>query len=639
MSLQPHHDGSATYVPEQEPALGQTVPVFVRVPAGADVRQVHVRTTGDGEPRFAEATVDRREGGDVWWRADVEVRNPVSNYRFMLSGARGYRWLNAAGLVDHDVPDNGDFKLVSYAPPPAWARDALIYQIFPDRFARSAAADGRTGPDWAIPCDWDTPVIGRGPETPYQFYGGDLDGITERLDHLDRLGVNTLYLTPIFPARSNHRYDASSFDRVDPLLGGDAALVRLADAVRARGWRLLGDITSNHTGDAHEWFTTAAADVHAAERELYYFDEVTGCDNSSSADGHNSASAPLGGAPDRMKAGLTPRWDLEPSYESWNGVKSLPKLNWGSTELRRRFATAEDSLLRRWLRPPYGLAGWRVDVANMTGRRGADGYTHEVAKLLREVVADTRPDGLLLAEHGHDHTGDLDRDGWHGTMNYVGFTDPVWSWLRHGDDPVPNFLGTPGGVPRRAAGAVLATMNTYRSLISWRSYVHSWQLLGSHDSARIRTVVGDAARQEVAAGLLATMPGTPVIFAGDELGLTGTNGEGSRTPMPWHRPESWDQGTFAAYRGLLALRRGEPALRHGGLRWVHADADTLVFLREAPTGTVLVLARRAAAAPVRLAGLPAGDNVYGGAPALRPDADGVVTLPADGPTFQVWRLG
>ncbi|MFG1801929.1 glycoside hydrolase family 13 protein [Micromonospora carbonacea] len=618
VSLSPHHDGSAAYVPEQEPALGQTVPVLVRVPAGADVRAVHVRSTPDGEPRFAEAVVDRRTGADVWWRADVEVRNPVSNYRFMLTDARGdYRWLTAAGLTDHDVPDHGDFKLVTHAPPPAWARDAVIYQIFPDRFARSAAADGRAAPDWAVPCDWDTPVVGRGPQTPRQFYGGDLDGIAERLDHLDRLGVDTVYLTPIFPARSNHRYDAASFDTVDPLLGGDAALARLADAVHARGWRLLGDITSNHTGDAHHWFTAAVSDVTAPERELYYFDAVTG------------------------------------DYESWNGVRSLPRLNWGSAELRRRFATAEDSLLRRWLRPPYSLDGWRVDVANMTGRRGADAYTHEVARLLREVVAQTRADGLVLAEHGHDHTGDLDRDGWHGTMNYVGFTDPVWSWLRHGSEPgaapasaaggvaaaaLPNFLGTPGGVRRRDAHAVRATMDSYRSLVSWRSYVHSWQLLGSHDSARIRTVVGDAARQEVAAGLLVAMPGTPVVFAGDELGLTGTNGEGSRTPMPWHRPDTWDVGTFAAYRRLIALRRAEPALRHGSLRWVHVDADTLVFLRETPTGGVLALARRAAAVPVRVAGLPAGENVYGGAPALRPDADGTVTLPADGPTFQLWRV-
>lgn len=614
---QPHHDGSPLYVPQQEPTLGETVDVLVRVPTGADVREVHVRTTADGEPRFREATVDRVDGDEVWWRVEVETRNPVSTYRFLLSGRNGPRWLTAAGVVDHDVPDHGDFKLVSYAAPPAWARDAVIYQIFPDRFARSAAADSRPLPDWAIPCDWDTPVVGRGPETPHQFYGGDLDGITERLDHLDRLGVNTVYLTPIFPARSNHRYDATSFDRVDPVLGGDAALARLGDAVRARGWRLLGDITSNHTGDGHDWFTAASSDVRAPERGLYYFDEISGCGDSSSA---------------------RPGPRREPSYESWNGVPSLPKLNWGSPELRRRFATGDDAPLRRWLRPPHGLDGWRVDVANMTGRRGVDAYTHEVAALLRAVVAGERPDALLMAEHGHDHTGDLDRDGWHGTMNYVGFTDPVWSWLRHGEDPVPNFLGTPGGVPRRDAGTVLATMNAYRSLVSWRSYVHSWQLLGSHDSARIRSVVGDAARQEVAAGLLATMPGTPMIFAGDEWGLTGLDGESSRTPMPWHRPQERDAGTFAAYRALIALRHAEPALRHGGLRWLHHDPDTLVFLREAPTGVVLVLARRAPGRPVRLSGLPPGENVYGGAPALRPGPDGVLALPGDGPTFQVWRL-
>ncbi|MEE6259565.1 alpha-amylase family glycosyl hydrolase [Plantactinospora sonchi] len=621
----PHHDGSARYVPEQAPTLGDTVDVFVRVPVGAPVRRVFVRTTPDGEPHFAAATVDRRAGRDTWWRAEVEVRNPVTNYRFLLDEPGGNRWLTALGVVGHDVPDSTDFRLVAYDPPPAWARDAVVYQIFPDRFARSARSARRALPDWAIPCDWDrTPVVGSGPETPYQYYGGDLDGIAERLDHLDRLGVNTVYLTPFFPARSNHRYDAASFDRVDPLLGGDAALARLADAVHARGWRLLGDITSNHTGDGHEWFVGASSAVRAPERELYYLDDVTG------------------------------------DYECWKGVRTLPKLNWGSAELRRRFTEGPEAVLRRWLLPPYGLDGWRVDVANMTGRRGRDAYTHEVAALLRAAVVATRPDGLVVAEHGHDHTGDLDRDGWQGTMNYTGFTDPVWSWLRADDSgaadghgtvdgdrsggvTLPNFLGVPGGIRRRDAGSMVATMNAFRSLVSWRSYVHSWQLLGSHDSARIRTVVGDAARQEVAVGLLATMPGTPMIFAGDELGLSGVNGEDSRTPMPWHRPESWDLATFEAYRSLLALRRAAPELRHGGLRWAYVDPDTLVFLRETPGGALLVLARRAAGAPVRLRGLPTGDhgyadNLHGGAPTVRADGDGVVTLPGDGPTFQVWRL-
>lgn len=610
--MEAHHDGSALYVPQQAPALGETVPLFVRVPSGTPVERMHVRSTPDGEPHFAEAVVDRRDRyGDTWWRAQVRVRNPVTGYRFLLDTPAGARWLTAYGLVAHEVPDSTDFRLVGYPAPPAWARDAVVYQIFPDRFARSAAADGRTLPDWATGCDWDTPVIGRGPQTPYQFYGGDLDGIAERLDHLAGLGVNTVYLTPIFPARSNHRYDAASFDHVDPLLGGDAALVRLSRAVHDRGWRLLGDVTTNHTGDAHPWFTAAQAGVTAAERELYYFGE----------DG---------------------------DYESWCGVTSLPKLNWGSAELRRRFVSGPDAVLPRWLSPPYELDGWRVDVANMTGRRGADAYTGQVAALLRAAVAGTRADGLIVAEHAHDATADLDGDGWHGTMNYAGFTRPLWGWLR-GDDPAqPGFAAVPGEVRRWDGAAFLAGMRSFSAQVSWRSRVHSWNLVGSHDTPRIRTIVGDPARVEVAAGLMFTLPGTPMVFAGDEIGLTGEIGESARTPMPWHRPESWHTATLDRYRALIALRRGSAALRHGGLRWLHADAESLVFLRETAGEALLVLARRSAGDPVRLTGVPAAcgvgagvsvaENVYGGADDLHRATDGVVILSGDGPTFQVWRL-
>ncbi|GAA4472147.1 glycoside hydrolase family 13 protein [Phytohabitans houttuyneae] len=581
----PHHDG--TMVSTQTPALGETVTVFVRVPAGTPARRVHVRSTPDGEPHFTPAAVDRTTPDATWWRAEVVVRNPVTNYRFLVDD----RWLNGLGVAAHDVPDDLDFRLVAHDPPPAWSRDAVVYEIFPDRFARSGR-DLPPAPDWAVPCDWDTPVDTGQALVQRQFYGGDLDGIAGRLDHLERLGVNTVYLTPIFPARSNHRYDAAAFDRIDPLLGGDAALARLAAAVHARGWRLIGDVTTNHTGDAHPWFTAAVSDVEASERAMYYFDE--------SGD-----------------------------YESWTGVKTLPKLNWASPVLRERLA----EVVRAWRRPPYGLDGWRVDVANMTGRCGADAYTHEVAAHLRAAAGD----GLFVAEHAHDHTGDLDRDGWQGTMNYAGFLRPLWTWLRGDDLDLPLFLGVPGGVPRRDGVAALATVRAFAARVSWRALTHSWTLLGSHDTARVRTVVGDPYRQEVAAGLLMTMPGTPMVFAGDEIGLRGVDGEDSRTPMPWQRTGEWDHATFARYRELVALRRDTPALRHGGLRWVHADADALAFVRETEGESVLVLARRATGEPVRLTGVPGGANVYGGAADLRPDAAGAVTLPADGPSFQVWR--
>ncbi len=582
--MRPHHDCSELYVSDPAPALGDTVSVFVRVPGGTGVSRVHMRWVRDGEPIFTSAVVDRRRAGDTWWRAELPAHNPVTRYRFLLGTTSGVRWLTGLGLTAHDVPDSTDFRLVAHPTTPAWARDAVIYQIFPDRYARSSAADRRETPDWAVRAGWDDPVV-PGPDAVRVLYGGDLDGIARRLDHVTSLGADTIYLTPFFPARSTHRYDGAGFDRVDPLLGGDRALERLSSAARERGVRLIGDLTTNHTGDAHPWFAT---------RPDYYYPDVF-----------------------------------------WLGVPSLPKLNWASAELRREFR----AIVQQWLTEPYGLSGWRIDVANMTARHGADDFNHEVAALLCRAVRDARPDGLLLAEHGHDATGDLDRDGWHGTMNYAGFTRPVWSWLRADTVPFEGFLGNPEELPRRDAGALVATMSAFASQMSWRSWESSWSLLGSHDTARIRTVVGDAARQAVAAGLLFTLPGTPMVFAGDEIGLTGGGNESARAPMPWDRPDEWDTQTLASYRALITLRKQAPALRAGGLRWVHADGDTLVFLRESATQSVLVLARRAGGEKLRLTGLPADttlENLYGGASPLHIEPDGSTTIDACGPDFQVW---
>ena len=171
----------------------------------------------------------------------------------------------------------------------------------------------------------------------------------------------------------------------------------------------------------------------------------------------------------------------------------------------------------------------------------------------------------------------------------------------------------------------------------------SWSLLGSHDSTRIRSVVRDPAVGEVAAGLLFTMPGTPMVFAGDEIGMEGVGDPGTRQPFPWHRPEVWDRTTLARYRELAALRCDHHALRSGGLRWAHAEGDALAFLRESERQRLLVLAARAGHGPLRL---PTGalglvgeaPNLDGNADPLRPDPDGSVTLPGDGPTFQLWQL-
>jgi len=272
----------------------------------------------------------------------------------------------------------------------------------------------------------------------------------------------------------------------------------------------------------------------------------------------------------------------------------------------------------------------------MTGRFGADNFTHDVARSLRRSVRQVQADGLLVAEHGHDATDDLDRDGWHGTMNYAGFTRPVWSWLRAPELDLPDFIGYPGGVPARTGPEAVATMRFFAAMQSWRALANSWTMLGSHDTARIWTVVGDQARMEVAIGMLMTMPGVPMVFAGDEVGLSGVNGEDARRPMPWDGP--WNESTLDTFRRLIQVRRATTALRQGGLQWAHVSDDALVYLRETAEERVVVLARRAPGAPLCL-DLHAGEatNIYGGATAPR-EPDGRFALPGDGPTLQLWRL-
>jgi len=554
---EPHHDGSELYVDGDV--------VRVRVPL--DVDAVALRYVEDGEGRGVEASPD----GDGWWSARLPLTNPVVNYRWLLSGGEvGYVWLNGAGLVDHDVPDADDFVLTTDTAAPAWHLGSVVYQIFPDRFATTGA--GGDPPEWAVSRAWHQQPNGRSPETPYEWFGGDLPGVEAHLDHIQRLGANVIYLTPVFPAGSTHRYDATTFERVDPLLGGDEALVSLAHAAHTRGMRVVSDLTTNHTGDKHEWFT-------GGERELYLFDESG-------------------------------------EYESWWGVKTLPKLNWRSPELRRRL----QHVAHKWLQPPFELDGWRVDVANMSGRTHATDVNRDVAPTLRKVLND---DSLLVAEHFHDYRPDF--RGWHGVMNYAGFSKPVWIWL-HGDFEQRAFE-LPVPLPRLGGAQVTRTMRAFRAGVPWQFALHSWSILDSHDTARFRTVAGSEDRQLVGVGLQMTTPGVPMVFAGDELGLEGEWGEDARRTMPWEEPLP---PLFEQYRRLIALRRSTEALARGGMRYAYVDDDVIAYVRETRDERLLCLASRAPHEPVRLP-LRAAETLYGD----DPEDD---RFPADGPSFHIWRL-
>ena len=254
---------------------------------------------------------------------------------------------------------------------------------------------------------------------------------------------------------------------------------------------------------------------------------------------------------------------------------------------------------------------------------------HHVAAWMRAHV----DPALLVAEHGHDYRSDLGVRGWHGVMNYSGFLRPLWTWLLR-DDPHPEqqeqFWGVPVGVPHSDGATAFTSLRQFRAGVPWETMLHSWNLLDSHDTARFRTIAGTRERHLVGVGLQMTMPGVPMLFAGDEIGLEGAWGEDARRTMPWDRRETWDEAFLAEVRALTVLRRSNDTLARGGLRYLHISADAIAFLRETREERLLVLASRAAHDAISTS-FTSLETLYG------EDAQNGV-LPADGPAVHIWRI-
>lgn len=566
--LTPHHDTSALCVPHQHPGPGDQLALRVLWPNSfGEVHTIRVRyfDSGDtflGHPATPEPSTTSHNTSatdtHTWWQASIPVANNRIHYRFLIDytphGGTSVEsvWLTAKGITTHIPEDRDDFVVNCFHLQPRTAKYQVMYQIFPDRFARSSSWDARPEPPaWAIPADWSDPVdispegIGR------QFYGGDLYGVIDHLDHLSALGVTQLYLTPFFPGESNHRYNAESFDTVDPLLGGDEALIALVREAHKRGISVLGDITTNHVGSTHQWFVDAHNTPGAATEEFFYF-----------LDDQNS------------------------DYASWFGVSTLPKLNWGSEKLRTLFSRGRESIIGKWLSAPYNLDGWRVDVANMTGRHLGDDLNREVAREIRQTMDQVNPNTILLAEFTGDPGADVDGDGWQGAITYQNFTRPLWSWLGNGSNPHAAGLFGPGPGPTTAREFV-DTYQRMNAVFPWHIRQHNVNAIDTHDSPRFISQA-DPDMMPLAISLQFCLPGIPLIWMGDEWLLPGMNGEASRYPMPWEEPEKRGGDLTELYATLSRLRLSHDALINGGIRFVYADDTALAFIRETDTETLLV---------------------------------------------------
>ena len=607
LGLRPHHDGSSLYVSNPTPKLLDKVKIRVRIHSAiGEVSQVMVRFSESGEAfPTPPAKIVGKDGGWTWYESSIVMHNPKVNYRFVivLSDGRQLTY-NAVGIFELEQPDINDFRINTFSSAPKWGPSSVMYQIFPDRWARSAQADKHKAPDWAIPAAWGDDVIGQGPGTSEQFFGGDLWGVIEHLDHLKKLGVNLLYLTPIFPGRSNHRYDASSFAVVDPLLGGNKALSALIEAAHKKGFRIIGDLTSNHSGDAHEWFQASYKHPGAPESEFYYFTEKN------------------------------------TKYDSWFGVPSLPKFNWKSQELRKRFIEGKSSVVAKWLKAPFGFDGWRIDVANMTGRiRDEDMYA-EVANVVRKTMVEVNPDTIMLGEYTGDAAYEVQGDGWQGAMTYANFTRPLWRWMFNLETK-DRYLQNMGYIGRAEKASEFVESHTkFAAAFPWHVRLNNMNALNTHDTPRFKSYAL-AGAQKVAAGMQFTFPGIPVVWAGDEFGLDGFNGENSRTPIPWNDERPSDRAMIEVYATLAALRKKHGALVDGALRFVYADDETMIFTRETKKETMVILATRGKAKNVNIAvdaipGIANAQLVYGEA-SFKPGKK-LVEFSAKKMAFAIWHL-
>ena len=538
-------------------------------------------------------------------------------YSFDLAASDGATWRYGAregwttGEGDFAYGDPPSFQLTVYVPrqtQPDWYKNGIVYQVFPDRFARGAdwreraekaLATHREGPARVLVEDWDTAPTYRKSEDgdilEWDFYGGTLRGVREKLDYLADLGVTVIYLNPIFEAASNHRYDTADYLRIDPMLGDEEEFCALAREARERGISIMLDGVFNHCGQDSRYFNRygnypepgAWQGDESPYRDWFFFNE----------DG---------------------------TYDGWWGNPDLPDVNEKSPEYRELIC-GQDGVVRKWLRA--GARGWRLDVADEL----SDGFIEDI----KAAMVAERPDGALVGEVWEDASNKMaygklrqyfEGTELDGTMNY-----PLRTALLA-------FVRNQIGAPEMAARLEQLRENYPRD-----AFFSCLNLLGSHDRERLFTMLGDApdpdtlSEEECAAFRLdeghaslamsrlwltvllqMTLPGVPCVYYGDERGMEGFRDPYNRAAFPW---DGGRMDCATVFRNAIAVRKALPVLTAGDFEPFADGEDVFGFWRRGEDGEcVCVLANAslhdAHTVRVPMAGEAVSDVVSGAAPAV-----------------------
>ncbi len=530
------------------------------------------------EPGFTEARVVFGDGSSeplgrwgedgrfAYWEAAVTP--PTRRFRYTLAFRDPYGkavYLVPAGISNAvERLDRWELDLDAGQPfdTPDWAQGMVIYQIFPERFASGDAALTPPGADpWGAAPHW------------LKFQGGDLVGIAAKADYLAELGVDAVYVNPIFTAPSNHRYDAVDYYEVDPALGGNAALDGLVEALHGRGMRLIVDASFNHCSPLffafQDLLANGAGSTHAAWFVVHDWPPrivtrphlAEAWQTAAGYQAYLAACREWGLAiEERDDDGLA----VETTYESWYGVPSLPRIDLANPDARRYFL----DVAAHWL-THHDIDGWRMDVARYVD---SDFWID-----FRDTCKAARPDAYLLAEVMGDAMPWLQGDRFDATMNYT-FRQLCLDWFATRTIDTPAFVS---GIHRMLARYAPEASNAGQNLLS------------SHDTARFLHLAGDdPARLRAATLFQMTMPGAPSVYYGDEVGMTGGEEPASRGAFPWHDEGAWDGEQLRVTQELARLRRGFPALRRGGWRLTGQSADAVAYTRTLGDERIGVLVNR-----------------------------------------------
>ena len=450
---------------------------------------------------------------------------------------------------------------------PDWVQDAIFYQIFPDRFAKS-----ERNPSGDLPFEpWDTPP------TPHGFKGGDLYGIAEKLDYLKDLGITALYLNPVFASASNHRYHAFDYYSVDPLLGGNDALRVLLDKAHKKGIRVVLDGVFNH-----------------ASRGLWQFHHVLECGDGSPYrdwcffDPERLSRKNHWGAypgPHEMKALQHEDSVTAIGYRGWWNLPALPKFNTNAPAVREfLFDIAE-----HWI--DFGVDGWRLDVATEIDD---DSFWREFRQRVRRI----NPEAYIVAEIWHEAQRWLQGDQFDAQMNYE-VTKPMLAFFggKHLDKRVlhqqSNYHGIHHAIDAHEfANRIDHNLGLYKKDITYSQL----NLLDSHDTPRFLSCAGgNKDSLKLAMFFMFTYPGAPCIYYGNEIGMDGEHDPDCRKSFPWDETK-WDKDILGYTQSLTALRKKHPALRRGDYKRLWSADGTYAYSRSLE-GTTIVMAVNTSESP------------------------------------------